>query len=65
MIDLVSVLHDVVISVVGNCCWYYCFEAHECVLPDDGEVIAKTCRRDRNCTVIYSVCAYVDFVNTT
>ena len=35
------------------------------ILPDDGGVLTKACRRDRSCTVTYNVCAYVGFVNKT
>jgi hypothetical protein len=33
--------------------------------PDDGDVIAEICRRDRNYTVVSTVCAYVGFVSKT
>ena len=35
------------------------------VSPDDVDVIATTCSRDRNCTVVYTACAYGGFVNKT
>jgi len=30
------------------------------IFPDDGGVIAETC-----CSVVFTVCSYVDFVNKT
>jgi len=35
------------------------------ILPDDGDVLFKACRRDRSCTVTYNVCAYIGCVNKT
>lgn len=34
-------------------------------LPDDGNVIAETHSRDRNCTVVNTVCSYVGVDNQT
>jgi hypothetical protein len=33
------------------------------IITDDGSVIAETCRKDGNCTVVYTMFAYVGFVN--
>jgi len=35
------------------------------ILPVDGDVLLKACRRDRSCTVTCNVCAYIGFVNKT
>jgi len=35
------------------------------ILRGDGNAICKMCRRDRDCTVVFVVCACIDFVNKT
>jgi len=62
------------ITKVQNILYYYLrivsyfnmFQITWCViLPDDGDVLSKACRRGRSCTVTYNVCAYIGFVNKT
>jgi hypothetical protein len=33
--------------------------------PEDSKIIAETCSRDRNFTVVFAVCACVDVANKT
>lgn len=33
------------------------------MLSDNGDLITETCRRHRDCTFVYMVCAYVGSVN--
>lgn len=35
------------------------------MLPNESNIIVKTSKRDRNCTVMYVVCEYADLVNKT
>jgi hypothetical protein len=53
-----SYITDVIVS------YFNIFSVTWCVIhSDNGDIIAKTCGRLRNCAVIYTVCACVGFVN--
>jgi len=42
------------------------FQVTVCVkLPDDSDIIAETCSRNKNCTVVRAVYTYVGFENKT
>ena len=35
------------------------------ILPNVGDIIAETCRTDRNFTCVFKLCEYVGFINET
>jgi len=45
--------------------YLYTFCFHCIVVHDDGDVITEKSRRDRNFSVLCTMCAYVGFVNIT